>query len=77
MFAIAIASPIAQGSEKQLRANYHTRLSRRYKFIALLLVSLIVVACSQNPKTTLSPVDNSPTKSQVLRIWWDKGFTLE
>jgi multiple sugar transport system substrate-binding protein len=47
-----------------------------YAFIAL-LVSLLVVACTQDSKTVLFTVNNSPTESKVLKIWWDKGFTLE
>ncbi len=70
------ASHIAQGSKTQPQYNRRPRLSRCYTFIVLLL-SLIVVACSQDPKTALSPVNDSPSKSTVLRVWWDKGYILE
>lgn len=50
-------------------------LIRRFTFIAL-LVSLILIACTQDSRT-VSSVNNSPAESTVLQIWWDKGFTLE
>jgi multiple sugar transport system substrate-binding protein len=62
---------IAQSFKTLLRSN------RRYTFIELLLISIIVIACSQEPKTTSFSVDKSPPQSTTLRIWWDKGFTLE
>ncbi|NMG07934.1 ABC transporter substrate-binding protein [Brasilonema sp. UFV-L1] len=57
------------------RTSYRLKLSLCYAFIGL-LVSLIVVACGDS-KTTLSPVNDSSTKNTVLKIWWDKGYTLE
>ncbi len=77
---------VTKGSNHQCKANPtfgskpkqtsdRCRLKYRYVFIAT-LVSLIVVACTQN-QTSLFSVNNSPTESKVLKIWWDKGFTLE
>lgn len=76
-----------KGSNHRCRANQisTTRTRRtsdrcglrcRYALIAL-LVSLLVVACTQDSKTVLFTVNNSPTESKVLKIWWDKGFTVE
>src|SRR3712207_6727281 len=70
------ASQIAHDCKKQPQYNRRLRLSCYYTFIVL-LVSLIVVACSQDPKTALPPVNDSPSNSTVLSIWWDKGYILE
>ncbi len=78
---------LTKGSKHQCRASQtFTTKSRQtsarfglrcgYAFIAL-LVSLIVVACSQDSKTVFFTANNLPTDSTVLKIWWDKGFTVE
>ena len=40
-------------------------------------MALIAVACTNASKSDLSPVTESPSESRVLKIWWDKGYTLE
>ena len=77
---------LTKGSKHQCRANQtfnskprqiSTRCGlNRYAFMAL-LVNLLVVACTQDSETALFSVSNSPSESKVLKIWWDKGFTLE
>ncbi len=78
---------LIKGSKRQCRANQtftskprqiSTRCGLRYRYALIaLLVSIIVIACTQDSKPALFPVNNSPTESTVLKIWWDKGFTLE
>jgi multiple sugar transport system substrate-binding protein len=46
----------------------------RYPFIGLMLAA-IAIACTNISETNLSPV-NEP-ESKVLKVWWDKGYTLE
>lgn len=81
-------SKIAKGLEPQCQTNQtftsrfkrthsYWGLNRCHTFIALLVVSVIVIACTQNSKITSSPVNNSPTESTILKVWWDKGYTLE
>ncbi len=43
----------------------------------LFFLSLIFVACAEDVTTDIFPVNDSSTKSNVLKIWWDKGFTLD
>ncbi|MBE8967275.1 carbohydrate ABC transporter substrate-binding protein [Nostocales cyanobacterium LEGE 12452] len=66
------ASQIAKGSQNW--AQYHHY--RRYVFIVLTL-SLIIIACTNTPKLKQSSVIHSPTENIVLKIWWDKGFTVD
>lgn len=42
-----------------------------------LLLSLILVACAKTSRLDLLPVNQSPTQSAALDIWWDKGYVLE
>lgn len=52
------------------------RHSRRYTLIALIF-SLIIVACNKASTTPPSAAKESSPESKILKIWWDKGFTLE
>lgn len=78
---------IAKGSKNQPRANQTStimprrtsrrqELSRRCTLVALIL-SLIIPACTNTSKSYRFPVTESATESTTLKIWWDKGFTLE
>lgn len=80
-------SQIAKGSKPQRRAyqtftsrakrnSRHRRLSRRYLLVALIL-SLIIVACTNTSKSYPPAIAESPLASTALTIWWDKGFTVE
>lgn len=76
------AQTIAKCCKNQRRFHYSTsimpRRTRRYTLIALLLLlSLIIIACNQASTIPPSSVNISPTETKVLKIWWDKGFTLE
>ncbi|MGK7875891.1 MAG: ABC transporter substrate-binding protein [Xenococcaceae cyanobacterium] len=42
-----------------------------------MILSLVIVACNTNSKLDISKVAESPTESDVLTIWWDKGYLLE
>ncbi|MEH1986219.1 extracellular solute-binding protein [Nostoc sp.] len=66
------ASQIVKGSQNW--AQYHHY--RRYVFIVLTL-SLIIIACTNTPKLKQSSITHSPTDNRVLKIWWDKGFTVD
>ena len=37
----------------------------------------IAIACTNSSETNLSSVNESSNESQVLKVWWDKGYTLE
>ena len=52
------------------------RLRHRHLLITIIFAS-IAVACTNASKSDLSPVTESPSESRVLKIWWDKGYTLE
>lgn len=56
--------------------SHRQGLSRRYTLIALIL-SVVIVACNKVSTGTLSSVKAFPPESKALKIWWDKGFTLE
>lgn len=66
---------------KNQRRFYHPtslvsrRTSRRYVLMAL--ISLIIVACNKASTIAPSSVNAPDTESKILKIWWDKGFTLE
>lgn len=51
-------------------------LSCRYALMTLIL-SLVILSCTNTSESNLFPVTKFPTENTVLRIWWDKGFTLE
>ncbi|MDZ8186758.1 MAG: ABC transporter substrate-binding protein [Nostoc sp. ChiSLP02] len=65
------ASQIAKASRDR-----YLRLSRRYAFVTFTL-SLIFIACTNTSKFKQSSVTHSPTDTTVLKIWWDKGFTVD
>lgn len=56
--------------------SHRQGLSRGYTLMAMLL-SVMFVACNQVPTVAPSLVNASLTESKTLKIWWDKGFTLE
>ena len=66
------ASQIAKGSQNW--AQYHHY--RRYVFIVFTL-SLIIIACTNTSQLKQSSVTHSLTDNTVLKIWWDKGFTVD
>ena len=79
-------SQIAKGSKNQRRSNQSfaivPRPNRRGGLICLctlmvLILSLITVACTDTSKSYAPPVTESSTQSTALKLWWDKGFTLE
>ncbi|MEH1833811.1 MAG: ABC transporter substrate-binding protein [Nostoc sp.] len=70
------ASQIAKGSQNQPQHHHYLRLSRRYVFIVFTL-SLIIIACTNTSKLKQSSVTHPSTDSTVLKIWWDKGFTVD
>lgn len=57
--------------------------SRRYKFAALILssialiLSLIIVACTNTSKSNPPSVTQSAVENTALNVWWDKGSNLE
>ena len=53
-----------------------TIFSRCYRFTALIL-SFSICACTNTSKLEQFLVAAPPTEDKVLKIWWDKGFTLE
>ncbi len=71
---------IAKAYKNQRRFHYSTsiipRRTRRYTLIALIL-SLIIIACNRVPTEVQSSVKAFPPENKILKIWWDKGFTLE
>lgn len=75
------ARQIAQGSQNQpqsqrifSQASRKTRCYRRY--ILAFIISAIAFACTPNSSSKLSSLSES-TNSKILKVWWDKGFTLE
>jgi multiple sugar transport system substrate-binding protein len=58
------------------RTNFRQRFSRHYLLVVLIL-SLIIVACTQTSNLEQSSVTESPSDNKVLKIWWDKGSNLE
>ncbi|MEH2463984.1 sugar ABC transporter substrate-binding protein [Nostoc sp.] len=75
------ASPIGKGFNNQQRAKQIftevlIRASHRYILVALIL-SLIIIGCTNILKSNQSSVTESPINSRVLKIWSDKGYTLE
>jgi multiple sugar transport system substrate-binding protein len=40
-------------------------------------VALITIACSDNPQLERSQDNQSPSETNTLNIWWEKGFNLE
>lgn len=74
------AQTIAKCCKNQRRFHHAPfivpKRTRRYTLIALIL-SLIIIACNQASTIPPSLVNTSPTETKVLKIWWDKGFTLE
>jgi multiple sugar transport system substrate-binding protein len=54
----------------------HTNFRWRYPFITIALMA-IAIACTNSTETNLSSVNESSNESQVLKVWWDKGYTLE
>ncbi len=66
------ANQIAKSSRNQPQYRHY----RKYVLIVLTL-SLIIIACTNISKLKLSSVTHSPTDNTVLKIWWDKGFTVD
>ncbi|MCC5651447.1 ABC transporter substrate-binding protein [Nostoc sp. XA013] len=66
------ASQIAKGSHNQPQYHHY----HRYVFIVLTL-SLIIIACTNTSKLKQSSVTYSSTDNTILKIWWDKGFTVD
>lgn len=61
-----------------LRTSRRQKLSRRYALITLILsLIIVIVACTNTNKLDLPSLTEVPTDSKVLKIWWDKGFSLE
>lgn len=52
------------------------RQTWRYLFLAL-ICSLLIVACDRSITSNRDLVNAASTNNKVLKIWWDKGFTLE
>lgn len=48
----------------------------QYTLMALIL-TLIIVACTHTSNSELSSLTKSSNHIRVLKIWWDKGFTVE
>lgn len=65
-----------QQRAKQIFTVVPIRASHRYILVALIL-SLIILACINILKFNQSSVTESPINSKVLKIWSDKGYTLE
>ncbi|MBO3463662.1 ABC transporter substrate-binding protein [Aetokthonos hydrillicola Thurmond2011] len=72
-------------NSKKLQKNYKLVLNRskiikisrvHYALIALIL-SVIIIACTNTSKLNSRTISELPTQSKVLKIWWDKGFNLE
>lgn len=57
------------------RTNRYQGMSRRYVLMALL--SLIIVGCNKAATIAPSSVNAFHPETKILKIWWDKGFTLE
>ncbi|MBW4427839.1 MAG: ABC transporter substrate-binding protein [Nostoc desertorum CM1-VF14] len=75
------ASQIAKGFKNHQRAKQTFSVvpigaSHCYVFMALIL-SLINFGCTNTSKSDQSSVIESSSESKVLKIWWDKGFTVE
>ncbi len=52
------------------------RQTWRYLLLAL-LCSLLIVACDRSITRNRDLVNAASTNNKVLKVWWDKGFTLE
>lgn len=61
---------------KQIFTVVLIRVSHRYVLVALIL-SLIILGCTNILKSNQSSVTESPINSRILKIWSDKGYTLE
>ncbi|MDZ8259972.1 ABC transporter substrate-binding protein [Nostoc sp. ChiQUE01b] len=75
------ANPMAKGFKNQQRVKQTftvmlIRASHRYVLVALIL-SLIILAYINILKSNQSLVIESPINSKILKIWSDKGYTLE
>ena len=75
------ASQIAKGFKNHQRAKQTFTVvpigaSHCYVFMALIL-SLINFGCTNTSKSDQSSVIESSSESKVLKVWWDKGFTVE
>ncbi|MDZ8189534.1 MAG: ABC transporter substrate-binding protein [Nostoc sp. ChiSLP02] len=75
------ASPMAKGFKnqqtgKQTFTVMAIKASHRYILVGLIL-SLIIVVCINTLKSNQSSVTEFPINSRVLKIWSDKGYTLE
>jgi multiple sugar transport system substrate-binding protein len=53
-----------------------TQHSRR-SFLAGLALGFILFSCTHNSKPDISSLTRASTDDGTLKIWWDKGFTLE
>lgn len=41
------------------------------------LISLMIAACTPDSRIPVSPAPHASPETAVLKIWWDKGYTLE
>ncbi len=75
------ASRIAKGFKNQQRAKQTSSVvpiqTSRYYVLMALILSLIIIACTNTSKSNQSSVTESSSESKVLKVWWDKGFTVE
>lgn len=59
------------------RPQIFTNLQRwRYLLLAVFF-TFVIVACDRTSTSNRDLVNAAFTENKVLKIWWDKGFTLE
>ncbi|ARV57839.1 ABC transporter substrate-binding protein [Nostocales cyanobacterium HT-58-2] len=70
------AGQTAKGFQHQSHHKRRLGLSRRSVFMAFIL-SFIIFSCTHTSKSELFSVSESSHNSRVLKIWWDRGYTVE
>lgn len=63
---------------KRDRPQRFKNLLQRWRYLLLAIVfSLVIVACDRTSTSDRDLVNTAAVDNKVLKIWWDKGFTLE
>lgn len=57
--------------------NLLSKVNKHNQTLLVLILNLTMVACTANTQSDPSPVTESTPHSKVIRMLWDKGFTIE
>ena len=60
----------------KIHCDFSNRQPWQYLLLAL-ICSLLIVACDRISTSDINLANAALTDNKVLKIWWDKGFTLE